>query len=180
MKRLAVFCGSKHGAASRYRELTVELGQLMAARGIGLVYGGGGVGLMGVLANTVLAGGGEVIGVIPQSLWDREVGHGGLTELHVVGSMHERKALMAERADAFLALPGGIGTMDELFEIWTWRQLGLHKKPIGLLAADGFYRPFVELVDHLTTEGFLEPTTRQLLLTSDTAAELLDRLAALV
>lgn len=179
MKRLCVFCGSNHGASSRYQEITIELGQLLAHARIALVYGGGSVGLMGVLADSVLAAGGEVIGVIPRALWDREVGHAALTELHIVGSMHERKALMADLSDGFLALPGGIGTMDELFEIWTWRQLGIHAKPLGLLSVDGFYRPLIELVDHLTAEGFLAPATRELLITGDQPSELLGRLVAL-
>lgn len=176
MKRLCIFCGSSPGNNTRYRDLATTCGRLMAERRIGLVYGGGCVGLMGVLADSVLAGGGEVVGVIPQALWDREVGHGGLTELHVVGSMHQRKALMADLSDAFLALPGGIGTMDELFEIWTWRQLGIHDKPLGLLNVDQFFSPLVDFLDHMTRQGFLAPATRGLLLEGQDPAELLDRL----
>ncbi len=178
MKRLCVFCGSNHGAKPTFSEAARQTGTLLAERGIGLVYGGGRVGLMGVVADAVLAAGGEVIGVIPGHLSEREVGHGGLSELHVVGSMHERKALMARLADGFLALPGGIGTLDELFEIWTWRQLGLHAKPVGLLDVDGFFRPLVTFLDRLVTEGFLRAEQRALLQVGAEPAEMIERLAA--
>ena len=178
IERLCVFCGSHHGARPVFAEVARQTGTLLAERGIGLVYGGGRVGLMGVLADAVLAAGGEAIGVIPGHLSEREVGHAGLSELHVVGSMHERKALMAKLADGFLALPGGIGTLDELFEIWTWRQLGLHAKPVGLLDAEGFFRPLVAFLDTLVPEGFLRPETRALLHVDAEPAALLARLAA--
>src|ERR671939_1854337 len=139
MDRLCVYAGSNAGVRPEYAEAAVALARELVARGIGLVYGGGRVGLMGVLADTVLSGGGEAIGVIPQALVDREIGHQGLTELRVVGSMHERKALMAELADGFVALPGGAGTLEELIEIYTWSQLGLHRKPMGVLNVNGYY-----------------------------------------
>ncbi len=178
MKRLCVFCGSNRGARPVFAAVARHTGTLLAERGIGLVFGGGRVGLMGVLADAVLAAGGEAIGVIPGHLSEREVGHTGLTELHVVASMHERKALMATLADGFLALPGGIGTLDELFEIWTWRQLGLHDKPVGLLDTEGFFSPLVAFLDTMVAEGFLRPETRALLQVDREAASLLDRLAA--
>lgn len=140
MDRLCVFCGSSSGRDPAYSVLAAQLGRTLAQRRIGLVYGGGRVGLMGVLADAALAAGGEVIGVIPKTLLDREVGHRGLTQLRVVDSMHARKALMAELADGFVALPGGIGTLEELFEVWTWAQLGMHRKPCGLLDVGGFSR----------------------------------------
>jgi uncharacterized protein (TIGR00730 family) len=150
----------------------------MAARGIGLVFGGGKVGLMGVLADTILAEGGEAIGVIPQGLVEREVGHGGLTELHVVASMHERKALMAELSDGFVAVPGGIGTLEELIEVFTWSQLGIHAKPIGVLDAAGFYSGLAAFLDHMVAEGFLRAEHRATMLSSPDPGTLLDRLAA--
>lgn len=148
----------------------------MAERGIGLVYGGGRVGLMGVLADAVLSSGGTAVGVIPGFLEAREVGHSGLTELHVVPTMHERKALMAARANAFLALPGGLGTLDELFEIFTWAQLGLHDKPIGLLNVSGYFDGLVTLVDHMVTEGFVRADTRARLLVETDPDALLEHL----
>jgi uncharacterized protein (TIGR00730 family) len=154
------------------------MGRTLARRGLRLVYGGAHVGVMGALADAALASGGEVTGVIPQSLWDREVAHTALTDLRVVDSMHARKALMASLADAFVALPGGIGTLEELFEVWTWHHLGLHSKPCGLLDVEGFYRPLVEFLDHSTTEGFLGAATRATLLVDDDVERLLDRLAA--
>ena len=180
MKRLCVFCGSNRGARPVFAEVARQTGTLLAERRIGLVYGGGRVGLMGVLADAVLAAGGEAIGVIPGHLSEREVGHGGLSELHVVGSMHERKALMARLADGFLALPGGIGTLDELFEIWTWRQLGLHSKPVGLLDTGGFFSPLVAFLDRLVEEGFLRREQRSLLEVEADPAALVDRLTAAV
>lgn len=148
----------------------------MAAAGQRLVFGGGRVGLMGVTADAVLAGGGVAIGVIPRNLMEREVGHRGLTELRVVETMHDRKAMMAELSDAFVALPGGIGTMEELFEVWTWGQLGLHRKPIGLLNAGGFYDPLLRFLDDMVAERFLRSETRSLLVVSNDVDELLDRL----
>jgi hypothetical protein len=147
-----------------YREYAASFGRLLAARGIGLVYGGAQVGLMGVLANAVLDAGGQVIGVIPQAMVDREIAHRGLNELRIVSSMHERKALMAELSDAFVALPGGIGTFEELFEVWTWGQLGLHVKPCGVLNVRGFYNQLAGFLDHVVNEGFLRPAHRAALL----------------
>lgn len=171
--RLCVFCGSNPGRDPGYRRLAERLGQTLARRGIGVVYGGGRVGLMGALADATLAAGGEVIGVIPQALLDREIGHRGLTDLRVVGSMHERKALMAELADGFVALPGGIGTLEELFEVWTWAQLGLHAKPCGVLHDDGFYAPLVGFLDHLVETGFVRPAHRGMLVSAASPGELL-------
>jgi uncharacterized protein (TIGR00730 family) len=161
--RVCVFCGSAFGSRPVYAEVARSFGRGLAARGIGVVYGGASVGLMGELADAALAAGGEVIGVIPRSLVAREIAHAGLTELHVVETMHERKALMAELSDAIVALPGGAGTLDELFETLTWRQLGLHAKPIVLLDVDGFFEPLVALADHLVAEGFVRPEFRRVL-----------------
>lgn len=173
VRRLCVFCGSSTGRHPEYRRLADQLGRTLAARGVGVVFGGGRVGLMGALADGALAAGGEVIGVIPQGLMDREIGHRGLTDLRIVGSMHERKALMAELADGFIALPGGIGTLEELFEVWTWAQLGLHAKPCGLLDVAGFYRPLVEFLDHLVENGFVQPQYRGMLMTAESPEDLL-------
>lgn len=162
--RICVFCGSSPGGHGFYREQAAVFGQLLAERGIELVYGGAQVGLMGVLANAVLGAGGRVIGVIPQPMVDREIAHTGLTELKVVGSMHERKATMAELSDAFVALPGGIGTFEELFEVWTWGQLGLHSKPCGVLNVRGFYDRLDAFLNHVVNEGFLKPVHRAALL----------------
>ena len=165
-------------AGAGYRRLAEGLARTLAGRGVGIVYGGGRVGLMGVLADAALAAGGEVIGVIPQALIDREIGHRGLTELRIVGSMHERKALMAELADGFVALPGGIGTLEELFEVWTWAQLGLHAKPCGVLDADGFYAPLVGFLDHLVETGFVRPAHRAMLLAAQSPEALLEAFSA--
>ena len=175
---ICVFCGSASGRAPTYAAAARELGQLLAKRGIGLVYGGGNVGLMGELADAVLDAGGRAIGVIPQQLVDREIAHGGLTELHVVENLHQRKALMAELADAFLTLPGGVGTMEELFEVWSWGRLGLHSKPCGLLNVDGYFNSLRTLTDQMVTEGFLEPEYRKMLLIEEQPSVLLDRLTA--
>lgn len=163
MKRVCVFCGSSPGVRPGYADLARRTGQLMAARGIGLVYGGAAVGLMGILADTVLAGGGEVIGVIPDRLSNKEIAHTGLTELHVVRTMHQRKAMMADLSDGFLALPGGLGTLDELFEIATWRYLGIHVKPIALLNAGGYYDPLLTFLEHAADEGFIRESHRNLI-----------------
>jgi uncharacterized protein (TIGR00730 family) len=171
--RICVFCGSSAGRDPKYREATVALGELLVREKIGVVYGGATVGLMGALADTVLAGGGEVIGVIPQSLVAREIAHRGLSELRVVKSMHERKAVMAELSDAFVALPGGIGTLEELFEVWTWSGLGLHRKPCALYDVRGFYGQLSAFLDHVTSEGFLRPMHRGLLRVADDAEGLL-------
>lgn len=159
---LCVFCGSATGHDPRFAALAGELGTELARRRVRLVYGGGGIGLMGVLADAALAAGGAVTGVIPDDLMQRELGRHGLTELVVVSSMHERKSTMFARADAFAILPGGVGTLDETFEIVTWRQLGLHDKPIVLVNAFGYWRPFLDLLDAMTGAGFISPATRRL------------------
>jgi uncharacterized protein (TIGR00730 family) len=176
MKRLCVFCGARPGNDARYCALAAELGRTLAERGIGLVYGGGRVGMMGALADAALAAGGEVIGVIPRALVARELGHRGVSELKVVESMHDRKALMSELSDAAAALPGGIGTLDELFEAWTWTQLGIHRKPCGLLDAQGFFAPLVAFLDAQVAAGFLPLADRALLAVADTPGALLDQL----
>jgi uncharacterized protein (TIGR00730 family) len=172
MQRLCVFCGSSSGNNPVFADETRKLGRLMAKSGIGLVYGGGNVGLMGVLARTVLEEGGEVDGVIPRSLEARELALYETTRLHVVDSMHARKALMAELADGFAALPGGFGTCDELFEILTWAQLGLHDKPIGLLNVDGFFTPLLSWLETLVQQGFVKAGNMRLLRVATEAAEI--------
>ena len=176
--RVCVFCGSSPGLRPEYLESARLLGQALAERGVGLVYGGARVGLMGAVADAVLRAGGDVIGVIPRALWEREVAHTGLADLRVVGSMHERKAMMSELADAFVALPGGIGTLEELFEVWTWAQLGLHRKPVALLDVAGYYRPLARFLDGAVQERFVREQHRAMLLMEDSAPALLDRLAA--
>jgi uncharacterized protein (TIGR00730 family) len=176
MRRISVFCGSSAGRRPDYAEAATRLGQLLAERGLGLIFGGGHVGLMGILADAVLDAGGEVIGVIPQALVDRELAHQRLTELHVVATMHQRKALMADLADAFVALPGGFGTADELFEIVTWAQLGIHAKPIGLLNVAGYFDPLLAWIDHCVAEDFLRATHREFLSISGHPSELLEAL----
>ena len=171
--RLCVYCGSSGAVDGQYREAATELGAGLAAAGIGLVYGGGRVGLMGLLADAALAGGGEVIGIIPSRLRDAELAHPGATELVVVQSMHERKRLMAEKADAFAILPGGIGTLDEMFEILSWKQLGLHDKPILLADIGGYWVPLRALLDDIVTKGFARPEARELLLVVPTVAALM-------
>jgi hypothetical protein len=178
MARICVFCGSSPGADPRYLAAARDMGRTLAARGLGLVYGGGSVGLMGAVADAALEAGGEVIGVIPQVLRIRELAHGRLTTLHVVGSMHERKALMAELSDGFVAMPGGMGTLEELAEVLTWAQLGLHARPCGLLDVAGYYDPLVAFFDRAVEAGFLRPAHRRLLLTETTPAALLDRFQA--
>jgi len=160
---LCVFCGSSAGTQPAYRKLAYALGKALAARGSALVYGGGSVGLMGAVADGVMDSGGRATGVIPESLFRAEVAHQGLTALEVVSDMHARKARMATLADAFIALPGGIGTFEELFEVWTWAQLGYHDKPIGLLNVDGFYDPLLTFIDHTLEQGFIRPGCRELL-----------------
>ncbi|HLX72656.1 MAG TPA: TIGR00730 family Rossman fold protein [Verrucomicrobiae bacterium] len=176
-KRLCVFCGSSHGVNPVYAKAAKETGAELARRGIALVYGGGNVGLMGVLADAVLAGAGHVIGVIPEALMAREVGHRGLPDLRIVKTMHERKALMAELSDGFVALPGGFGTFEEFFEIVTWAQLGLHSKPCGLLNVNGFYDPLLNLVDRAIDERFIKPRQRELIAVESDFGTLLDRMA---
>ena len=178
LRRVCVFCGSKAGARPEYADAARALAATLVAAGIDLVYGGGRVGLMGVVADAVLEAGGEVIGVIPDHMSDREIAHYGLTDLRVVGSMHERKALMYQLSDGFVALPGGLGTLEELFEITTWSQLGLHAKPTGLLDVAGFYTPLVRFLDQLVTEGFVAERHRRLLRVADKPAALLEQLAA--
>ena len=178
MRRVCVFCGSSQGARACYADAARALGTVLARRQIGLVYGGGRVGLMGVLADTVLAAGGEVVGVIPEAMVPKELAHEGLTVLHIVGSMHERKACMAELADAFVALPGGYGTFEEFCEIVTWAQLGLHRKPCGLLNVDGYYDRLLALFDHAVAEQFVRPAHRSLVLEERDPERLLLRLAA--
>jgi uncharacterized protein (TIGR00730 family) len=178
LNSLCVFCGSNPGASPAYAEAAAHLGRTLAARGLTLVYGGGRVGLMGVVAGAALAAGGRVIGVIPQALATLELAHGGLTELQVVGSMHERKARMSELSDGFLALPGGIGTLEEWFEVWTWSQLGFHPKPCGLLNVAGYYDHLLAFLDHVTAERFLNEAHRAMAIVGDDPGLLLDRLAA--
>ena len=178
MKRLAVYCGSSMGTDPAFRAAAQEMGEKLAAQGIGLVYGGGRLGLMGVVADSVLANGGEAYGVIPQALMDLEVAHHGLTELHTVTTMHERKAKMTELTDAFVALPGGIGTYDELFEAWTWNALGYHAKPFCLLDVNGFWRGLDLFMDHVADSGFLSEGRRRQLMLAHGPQEALDRLDA--
>lgn len=177
MQRICVFAGSNPGVRPEYAQAARTLGEELAARKLGLVYGGASVGLMGILADAALAAGGEVIGVIPRGLFRREIAHSNLTQLHEVQSMHERKALMADLADGFIALPGGFGTFDELFEITTWAQIGLHRKPIGLLDVAGYFHPLLNLVAHASREGFIPPSDVGLLMQSDNPMYLLDLLA---
>lgn len=171
--RLCVFCGSSSGRTAVYSDAASQLGAALAHAGIGLVYGGSSVGLMGTVADATLQQQGEVIGVIPRSLWDKEVGHTGLAGLRVVDSMHERKALMAELADGFIALPGGAGTLEELFEVWTWAQLGYHRKPCALLNINGYYDRLLDFLDHVVAEGFVKPVHRDMLIIEDNVDSLL-------
>jgi uncharacterized protein (TIGR00730 family) len=174
--RICVFCGSSPGRGEIYGEAAAGLGRLLAERGMGLVYGGASVGTMGIVADAALAAGGEVVGVIPQALVDREVAHAGLTDLRIVPDMHQRKATMADLSDGFVALPGGAGTMEELFEVWTWALLGLHAKPIGLLDVNGFYDPLAAMLDLMVTEGFLSTANRDLVCLESDPTLLLDHL----
>lgn len=176
--QVCVFCGSSTGIGPGYRNAAERVGRTLAERGIGLVYGGASVGTMGVVADAALAAGGRVTGVIPRSLVDREIAHPGLSDLRVVADLHERKATMAALADAFLALPGGAGTLEELFEVFTWAQLGLHAKPIALLDVDGYYQPMLRFLDHMADQGFLRPEYRQMLIVDTDVAGVLDRYAS--
>jgi uncharacterized protein (TIGR00730 family) len=169
--RVCVFCGSSTGASPAFAAAATELGATLAAKGIGLVYGGADVGLMGILADAALAAGGEVVGVMPGALVEKEIAHARLTEMHVTSSMHERKALMADLADGFVALPGGLGTFDELCEILTWGQLGMHVKPVVLLDIEGFWGPFVALLDRAVDAGFLRAAHRDLAHRASTVAD---------
>ncbi len=176
MKQVCIFCGSYAGAQPMYMEAAHAIGLGLAKRKIGLVYGGGRVGLMGAIADGTIEGGGHVTGVIPQSLVDRELAHKGLNELHVVASMHERKAMMAQISEGFIALPGGYGTLDELFEIITWGQLGFHRKPIALLSVGGYFNPLLAFIEHMATEGFIKPEHRAAVLVKTEVDDLLDTL----
>jgi uncharacterized protein (TIGR00730 family) len=178
MKRVCVYCGSSDGARPYYLQAARALGSSLVGRGLGLVYGGSNIGLMGALADTVLAEGGEVIGIIPEPLVAREVAHKNLSDLRIVGSMHERKALMAELADAFVALPGGFGTLEEFCEIVTWIQLGLHRKPCGLLNVEGYYDGLLSFLNHAVAEGFILPQYRAAVLTDSEAGGLLEKIAS--
>lgn len=178
MRNICVFAGSSPGADSAYAAAARALGTELARRSLGLIYGGASVGLMGILADATLAAGGRAVGILPRGLFRREVAHPGLSELHQVASMHERKAQMADLADAFIALPGGYGTFDELFEIVTWAQIGLHNKPIGLLDVGGYFDPLLALVRHAATSGFIPPDHTHLLLHATEPIALLDRFAA--
>lgn len=164
MRRICVFCGSSLGFRPVYRAAAEQVGRYLGERGIGVVYGGGKIGLMGALADAALGSGGEVVGVIPGHLMAREIGHKGLTKMHVVGSMHERKAMMADLSEGFIALPGGFGTFEEFCEVLTWSQLGLHKKPCGLLNVEGYYSPMLEMFDHAVMEGFVREENRGIVL----------------
>lgn len=176
MRTVCVFCGSSSGNRPAYQEAARRLGRALARRGVALVYGGGGTGLMGTVADATLEAGGEAIGVIPRALERRELAHGRLTRLHVVSSMHERKAKMASLAEGFVALPGGLGTLEEFAEILTWAQLGLHARPCGLLDVDGYWRPLVALLDHAVAEGFVRPENRRMVLVEQDTDALLDAL----
>ena len=180
MRRLAVYCGSSPGTNQAFAETARALGEEMVRRGIGLVYGGGRLGLMGIVADAVLDAGGEAYGVIPQALIDLEVAHTGLTELHIVTTMHERKAKMTDLTDAFVALPGGIGTLDELFEAWSWNALGYHAKPFALLNVGGFWDHLTGLMDHVMESGFMSSARRAQLLVSDDVGDVIDRLDAAI
>jgi uncharacterized protein (TIGR00730 family) len=180
LKAVCVYCGASSGVTPRYADAARTLAAALVERGLGLVYGGGYIGLMGVIADEVMRLGGQVTGVIPRALMEREVGHREVTHLHVVADMHERKAMMARLADGFIAMPGGIGTLEELFEVLTWSQLGLHDKPIGLLNVDGFYDDLIAFVGHLVRQGFVKPAHAGLLMHEAQAAPLLDRFAAFV
>ena len=178
MKRICVFCGSATGRQPMYAETAQTMARALVDRGLGLVYGGGSVGLMGVLADAVLAVGGEAIGVLPRGLARKEYAHIGLTELHLVGSMHERKAMMASLSDGFVALPGGLGTLEEVFEVLTWAQLGIHRKPVGLVDVDGYWAGLRAFVRHAATEGFVREPHRAMLIVGSEPADLLARIRA--
>ena len=180
MKRVCVFCGSASGSNPNYATAARELGSALVTRNLGLVYGGGRIGLMGEVATAVMAAGGEVIGVIPQALSGKEIAFTEATELIVTDSMHARKSKMADKADAFVALPGGYGTCDELFEILTWAQLGIHRKPVGLLNVNGFFTPLLAWLDHIVGERLLKSKHREMLLVAETVNDVLDKLAAWV
>ena len=177
IQSICVFCGSSSGSRDVYRAAAEAVGKRLAERKLGLVFGGGSCGLMGVVADAAIAAGGQVIGVIPKAIERREIAHRGLSELRVVASMHERKAMMAELSDGFIALPGGLGTLEELFEVLTWAQLGIHEKPVALLNVAGYFDPLLALLDHYVREGFLRPEHHALLMYGDDVDELLERMA---
>ena len=179
-RKICVFTGSRHGAMPAYADAAKQLARDLVERGFGLVYGGGNVGLMNIIADAVLEHGGHVTGVIPNALVSKEVAHRGLSELRVVNSMHERKALMAELSDGFIALPGGIGTMEEFFEVLSWAQLGIHNKPCGLLNVSGYYDPLIEFLDHAVSQDFVKPKHRALLIVEHEPMTLLDRFAKIL
>jgi len=174
LSSICVFCGSNAGAQAAYLEAAEAVGRGLAQRGVRVVYGGGKVGMMGAVADAARAAGGEVVGVIPQAIFDLEIGHTGIDDLRVVGSMHERKALMAELSDAFIALPGGIGTLEELFEVYTWAQLGIHAKPLALLDVAGYYEPLAAFLDHAVAQRFLRSETRAMLAVADSLEDVLE------
>ncbi|MFT0859053.1 TIGR00730 family Rossman fold protein [Ancylobacter sp. G4_0304] len=178
MRRVCVFLGSNSGNRPAYRAAATALGTALARQGLGLVYGGASVGLMGAVADAALSAGGEVIGIIPQRLVDKEVAHPGLSDLRIVQSMHQRKALMAELSDAFVALPGGVGTLEELFEVWTWAQLGGHAKPCALYNVEGYYDQLLGFLDHVVDEAFMKPAHRDMLLVAEEPGALIERLRA--
>jgi uncharacterized protein (TIGR00730 family) len=180
LRSICVFCGASRGAHPLYAEAAIAMGRTLAERGIRMIYGGGRIGLMGAAADGALAAGGDVHGVIPGALLKRELGHPGVASLDVVGSMHERKARMAELSDAFIALPGGAGTLEEIAEIWTWAQLGLHNKPIGFLNVAGYYDSLFAFVDHAVAEAFITPANARMLTSAGRPAQLIDALTAYV
>ena len=175
---MTVFAGASSQASDRFVRAAAAFGRDLAEAGVGVVYGGGNVGLMGAVADGALAAGGEVVGVMPQSLVDAEIAHPGLTSLHIVGSLHERKAELARLGDGFVALPGGAGTLEELFEAWTWQQLGLHAKPVALLNIDGYWDPLLQALDEMASSGFVRPADRESLIVADNAEALLTAMAA--
>ena len=176
MNRICVFCGSKTGTNPLFLETAVELGRVLAQRGLGLVYGGASIGLMGAVADSVMGCGGRVVGVIPEAMATKEVAHEGLSEMHVVSSMHERKSMMARLADGFVALPGGFGSFEELLEMITWAQLGIHRKPVAILNVSGYYDPLIQLFERAIEEGFIKPRNRQLVVVKQEPDELLETL----
>jgi len=177
MQRICVFCGSNRGAGEEYASAARELAAALVRENLTLVYGGGSVGLMGIVADEVLRLGGHAVGVIPRPLWQREVGHNALTEVHIVDTMHQRKQMMSDLADAFIAMPGGLGTIEEIFEIWTWTQLGMHEKPIGFLNVAGYYDSLMTFLDHAVRERFIRPEIRGAAMIEETSAALLQRFA---
>ena len=176
MNRICVFCGSKTGTNPLFLKTAVELGRVLAQRGLGLVYGGASIGLMGAVADSVMGCGGRVVGVIPEAMATKEVAHEGLSEMHVVSSMHERKSMMARLADGFVALPGGFGSFEELLEMITWAQLGIHRKPVAILNVSGYYDPLIQLFERAIEEGFIKPRNRQLVVVKQEPDELLETL----